>query len=163
LSVHPDHVCGSSGWGFDHTGASGYLAEKCESLIVKANESYINLHQHLFPNREQSKLATDLGDIFLRIIAQRMLREFWQMPKYRDSEQALKAWYAFARDANWKNPHDVKKQFATASIIGNRRVVFNIAGNKYRLIVHFHFNTAIGYVRFVGTHKQYDKIDAESI
>lgn len=99
----------------------------------------------------------------MRIIALKMLRAFWLKPEYRDSEQPLKTWYAFAKDANWKNPHDVKTQFANASVIGNRRVVFNIAGNKYRLIIHFHFDTAIGYVRFLGTHRQYDKIDAESV
>lgn len=84
-------------------------------------------------------------------------------PEHRDSEQPLKTWYALAKEAKWKNPHDVKKQFANASIVGNHRVVFNIAGNKYRLIIHFHFNTKIACVRFVGTHKQYDRIDAETI
>jgi len=92
-----------------------------------------------------------------------MLREFWQKPEYSDSEQALKTWYAFAKEATWKSPHDVKAQFSTASVIGNQRMVLNIAGNRYRLIIQFHFNTEIGYVRFVGTHKQYDKVDAESI
>jgi len=99
----------------------------------------------------------------LRIIAIRILRDFWREPKHRDSEQALKTWYALAKEASWKSPHDVKKQFASASIVGNQRVVFNIAGNKYRLIIHFHFNTKIAYVRFMGTHKQYDRIDAETI
>jgi mRNA interferase HigB len=99
----------------------------------------------------------------LRIIALRNLREFWRIPEFRDSEQALKTWYSLARTANWKSSHDVKAQLSTASIIGNKRVVFNIAGNKYRLVVQFHFNTSIGYVRFVGTHKQYDAIDAETI
>ena len=99
----------------------------------------------------------------MRIIAQRTLREFWKQPGHRDAEQPLKAWYAEARNAAWRTPADIKTQYGSASIVGDNRVVFNIAGNKYRLVVQFHYNAGIGYVRFVGTHKEYDQIDVETV
>ncbi|MBN2393126.1 MAG: type II toxin-antitoxin system HigB family toxin [Anaerolineae bacterium] len=99
----------------------------------------------------------------MRIIARRMLREFWEQPAYRDAEQPLKAWYAEVSAAAWRTPADIKEKYGSASIVGDNRVVFNIAGNKYRLVVKFHYNTGIGYVRFIGTHAAYDKIDVEVI
>jgi mRNA interferase HigB len=97
----------------------------------------------------------------MRVIAKRTLREFWH--KYPDSEQALKAWYAEAKHATWETPADVKAVYATASILKNSRVVFNICGNKYRLVARINYPYQIVYVRFLGTHKQYDAIDAETI
>jgi len=99
----------------------------------------------------------------LRIIKIRTLRDFWSDPGYSDSEQPLKSWYVVAKSANWAKPQDVKSQFRNASIVKGNRVVFNIAGNKYRLIVKFNYEFKIGYIRFLGTHKQYDAIDAEAI
>ena len=99
----------------------------------------------------------------MRVIAKRTLREFWQQKKYADSEQPLKSWYKIAAKADWGTPADIKAQFAHASIIGKNRVVFNIAGNKYRLIVAVNYDYRIMRVRFVGTHKQYDEINAEEI
>ncbi len=99
----------------------------------------------------------------MRIIARRTIKEFWEDPAYADSEQALKSWFAIAKSAKWATPQDIKNQFANASIIGDKRVVFNISGNKYRLIVKFNYPYRIGYIRFIGTHRQYDLIDAESI
>jgi mRNA interferase HigB len=99
----------------------------------------------------------------LRIIKIKTLRDFWNHPAYIDSEQPLKSWYAIAKSADWATPHDVKDRFGNASIIGDNRVVFNIAGNKYRLIVKFNYPYRIGYIRFMGTHRQYDDIDAETI
>lgn len=99
----------------------------------------------------------------MRIISRKILKEFWGRPEYHDSEQPLKAWFAEAKSANWKNSMDVKRQFRTASPIHENRVVFNIAGNKYRLVVKIHYNTGIVYIRFIGTHKQYDQIDVEKI
>lgn len=75
----------------------------------------------------------------------------------------MRSWYLIAKSADWTTPHDVKVQFGNASIIGDSRVVFNIAGNKYRLIVKFNYSYKIGYIRFVGTHRQYDEIDADTI
>jgi len=99
----------------------------------------------------------------MRIIALKTLRTFWEVPAHRDAEQPLKAWYAEAKNANWLTPTDVKAQYRNASVVGDNRVVFNIAGNKYRLVVKFHYNTSIGYVRFVGTHGAYDQIDVETV
>jgi len=89
------------------------------------------------------------------------LREFWNI--YPDSEEPLKAWFQEATHADWANPHDVKALYGNASVIGDGRIVFNIAGNKYRLIVWFNFPYRIGYIRFVGTHAEYDGIDAENV
>lgn len=99
----------------------------------------------------------------MHIIAKRTLREFWEAPGHDDAEQPLKAWYAEAAHATWRTPVDVKAQYGSASIIGDNRVVFNIGGNKYRLVVKFHYNTGIGFIRFIGTHAEYDEIDAETI
>jgi mRNA interferase HigB len=99
----------------------------------------------------------------MRIIALRTLREFWEKPEYQDSEQPLKAWYAEATNAIWHTPADIKAHYRHASIVGDNRVVFNIAGNKYRLVVKFHYNRSIGYIRFIGTHAEYDRIDVEEV
>ncbi len=97
----------------------------------------------------------------MRVIARRTLQSFWT--GHGDSEQALKSWYQDTRKATWKSPVDVKADFPKASIVGDNRVVFNIVGGKYRLVVKFHYNTGIAYIRFVGTHAMYDKIDVERI
>lgn len=99
----------------------------------------------------------------MRIIARKTIREFWTIPQYRDSQKPLGLWYAAVKKAEWSSPGDVKRQFRNASIIGGNRVVFNIAGNKYRLVVKFNYPYRLGYIRFIGTHGQYDQIDAELI
>jgi mRNA interferase HigB len=99
----------------------------------------------------------------MRIIARSTLINFYTNPLYRDSEKALEAWYYEARRAEWHSPADIKRKYGNASITGNDRVVFNICGNKYRLIVKFHYAVGVGYVRFIGTHEEYDAIDAEKI
>jgi mRNA interferase HigB len=95
----------------------------------------------------------------MRIIAKSTLVSFWE--KYSDSEQPLKAWYREAKNAVWKTPVDIKEQYRNASILKKGRVVFNIAGNKYRLLVEVVYQIGVVYVKFVGTHKQYDAINAE--
>jgi mRNA interferase HigB len=99
----------------------------------------------------------------MRIISRRPLREFWSRPQYADAEQPLRAWFQEARKADWASPAQVKEMFGSASIVGNDRVVFNVAGNKYRLVVRISFAFRLVYVRFIGTHKQYDQIDAGTI
>ena len=99
----------------------------------------------------------------LRIIARRTIREFWDNPRYSDSQRPLRSWYRLARNADWRDPDDVKRQFRNASIIAGNRIVFNIAGNKYRLVVKFNYPYRIGYIRFIGTHAQYDQIDVANI
>ncbi len=97
----------------------------------------------------------------MRIIALKTLRTFWE--KYPDSRSQLEAWYHDARRASWKTPAGIKEIYRNASIIGNNRAVFNIKGNKYRLVVAIQYRFGIVYIRFVGTHEEYDKIDSETI
>ncbi len=99
----------------------------------------------------------------VRIIAHSTLIKFYTNPLYRDSEKALEAWYYEAKHAEWKAPADIKHKFRQASFVGNDRVVFNICGNKYRLIVKVEYTLNRCYICFVGTHKQYDAIDAERV
>jgi mRNA interferase HigB len=96
-----------------------------------------------------------------RIFAKSTLREFWE--KYPDAEQYLKVWYETAMNANWKTPSDIKKNYANASILKNGRMVFNIKGNTYRLVVKINFEMQWIFIRFIGTHHEYDKIDANTI
>jgi mRNA interferase HigB len=96
-----------------------------------------------------------------RIVAKRTLKEFWE--KHSDCEQHLKTWFDIAKHADWKTPNDIKATFASASIIADNRVVFNIKGNSYRLIVKFNYPKQWAFIRFIGTHAEYDKIDAATI
>ncbi len=97
----------------------------------------------------------------MRVIAKSTLKKFWEQRNYKDSEQPLKSWYDEAHKAEWKNFNEVKKDFPHASIIGKGRVVFNIKGNDYRLIVKFEFKMNAIFIRFIGTHQQYNKIKAD--
>lgn len=92
-----------------------------------------------------------------------MLKDFYSKTGCQDAKGPLDAWYHEAKNANWASWPDIKAQYRTASVLKNNRVVFNIGGNKYRLIVAINFPTQTVYIRFVGTHKEYDKIDAEVI
>lgn len=97
----------------------------------------------------------------MRVIAVSTLRAFWQ--RHPDAEQPLKAWYEEATSAIWAQPADIKAQYRSTSVLKNRRVVFNIKGNDYRLIVAVAYKLQIVYVKFVGTHKEYDAVDAVTI
>lgn len=97
----------------------------------------------------------------MRVIAVSTLRSFWQ--RHPDAEQPLKAWYDEAVAATWTQPADIKAHYRSASVLKNRRVVFNIKGNEYRLIVAIAYKLQIVYVKFVGTHKEYDAVDAQTI
>lgn len=99
----------------------------------------------------------------MRIISRKALREFWTRPGRRDAEQPLKAWLDEAKKAKWKRPQDIKVLYRHASFLPNHRVVFNIAGNKYRLVTALHYDTGIVYVRFIGTHPEYDRVDAAEV
>lgn len=96
-----------------------------------------------------------------RIFAKSTLRKFWE--KYPDSEQYLKTWYDTAMNSDWKMPNDIKQTYANASILKNGRIVFNIKGNLYRLIVKINFEKQWAFIRFIGTHAEYEKTDANSI
>lgn len=96
-----------------------------------------------------------------RIFAKRTLREFWE--DHADAEQYLKTWYDTAKASHWKTPNDVKSTFAHASILKNQRIVFNIKGNTYRLVAKFNFEKQWLFIRFIGTHDEYNRIDANNI
>lgn len=99
----------------------------------------------------------------MRVISRATLRDFWENPNYQDSEQALKSWFNEACKSAWKTPGDIKAKYRNASIIANNRVVFNIHGHKYRLVVAMKHSLGLCYIRFIGTHHQYDKIDVGNI
>lgn len=97
----------------------------------------------------------------MRVFSKAILRNFWK--KHADSEQQLKAWFKESESIIWKSPADVKKEYPQASIVANNRVVFNINGNKYRLVVKINYQRGWVFVKFIGTHKEYDHIDVTII
>jgi mRNA interferase HigB len=99
----------------------------------------------------------------MRVIAWSMLREFWKCLRYADSQDQLEAWYREAKQAQWSDPMEIKAQSRAASILKRGRVVFNITGNKYCLVVGINYPTQTVFIKLIGTHKQYDQIDAETI
>ena len=99
----------------------------------------------------------------MRIIKRATLEGFWRDKDYGDSKAPLEAWYGEAKRATWTSPQDAKDKYGTASIIANNRVVFNIKGNKYRLIVEIQYCAQIVWIKFLGTHKQYDDIEASTV
>jgi len=96
-----------------------------------------------------------------RIFSKSTIREFWE--KNPESEQYLKTWYDTAMGTDWKSPNDVKQTYANASILKDSRIVFNIKGNSFRLVAKFNFEKQWIFIRFIGTHSEYDKIDANLI
>ena len=97
----------------------------------------------------------------MKVIAVSTLRSFWEC--HPDAEQPLKAWYDEARHAAWITPQDIRNHYASASFIGNNRVVFNIKGTHYRLIVAVAYRFQAIYIKFIGTHAEYDRIDAATV
>jgi len=97
----------------------------------------------------------------MRVISKKTLREFWII--HKEAEQPLRTWYSEASKALWETPNQIKKDYVKASIITNNRVVFNICGNKYRLIVKINYKRSWVFIRFIGTHQDYNKIDATTI
>ena len=109
-----------------------------------------------FPNN-----AEPVSHDTMRIISRKTLRQFWE--RHPDIEQPLRAWYTDVKQACWRSPNDIKSIYANASIIANNRVVFNIKGNTYRIVVAVQYQFGIVYIRFVGSHEQYDRIDAATV
>ncbi len=97
----------------------------------------------------------------MRVIAKKILHEFWE--KHSDSKEQLKSWFQETSDSKWKGPKEIKKEYPSASFLADNRVVFNIKGNKYRLIVRINYDYQMVWIRFIGTHAEYDKIDATKI
>lgn len=99
----------------------------------------------------------------MHVIKRKPLVDFYEQQGHQDAKGALEAWYYEATHAQWASPADIKALYSSASILKDNRVVFNIAGNKYRLIVRINYGSRTVFVRFIGTHREYDKIDAEVI
>ena len=99
----------------------------------------------------------------MRVIAKSTLVKFWNKHECNDAKGALQSWYDEAAKADWKTPQEIKAHYRSASICGNNRVVFNIVGNKYRLVVEMQYQAGIAWVKFIGTHAQYDKINVENV
>ncbi|AQX17980.1 MULTISPECIES: type II toxin-antitoxin system HigB family toxin [unclassified Bartonella] len=97
----------------------------------------------------------------MKIVKISTLQTFWA--QYPDAEQPLKAWVDETKNAQWRSPHDIKEKYKNASILKNNQVVFNIRGNDYRLIVSIFYPAGWLYIKFIGTHKQYDAIDANTV
>jgi mRNA interferase HigB len=97
----------------------------------------------------------------MHVITRQKLSQFWQ--QHPDAMDVLKAWFKEAEQAHWQHPSDIQARYGSADFLAGNRVVFNIKGGHYRLIVQIHYNTQVVYIRFVGTHQAYDKINAEKI
>jgi len=97
----------------------------------------------------------------MHIISRRTLIEFWQ--KHPDAEEPLKAWFVYVKSAKWKNTAEIRSMFSHADFLENGRVCFNIGGNKYRLIVKVVYKLKRVYIRFIGTHAKYDRVDANKV
>ncbi len=93
----------------------------------------------------------------MRVIAKRRLREFYLKPEFIDSKAPLEAWYHETLKEVWRTPNDIKAKYRHASFVGDK-VVFNIAGNKYRLVVKINYHAGIVFIKFIGTHKMYDQL-----
>jgi mRNA interferase HigB len=99
----------------------------------------------------------------MRVIAKSTLVKFWRQPEHKDAIGALQSWYEEVIKADWNTPQEIKAQYRSASICGNNRVVFNIAGNKYRLVVEMQYKAGIVWIKFIGSHAQYDQINVENV
>ena len=119
------------------------------SLII-SHLGILLLHQYLLA-------------FLMRVIAKRTIKTFWEKPGCEDAHAPLEAWHDITIKALWQSPQDIKNQFGNASICGNNRVVFNIGGNKYSLVAEIQYRVGIVWVKFIGTHAEYDKINVETI
>lgn len=99
----------------------------------------------------------------MRIIAKKTLKEFYSNANYIDSQSSLESWYHEAIKSSWSNPNEIKAQYRHASLVGSNKVVFNICGNKYRLIVKINYLSQIIFIKFIGTHKEYDKLNIQEL
>ena len=97
----------------------------------------------------------------MRVISKKKLRDFWEL--HHDCEEKLKAWYNEAEQGDWSTPNELRREYPSASILKSNRVVFNIKGNKYRLIVKINYGYGVIWIRFIGSHEEFNRINAETI
>ena len=98
----------------------------------------------------------------MRVISRRTIKEFWEKKQFANAEEPLRAWYAEARSAAWTSWLDIRDKYSNASILKGGRVVFNILGNKYRLVTKVEYRLGLIFIKFIGTHREYDRIDANT-
>ena len=134
-----------------------YSQDLNQELILLSAVVYASIHKKCYCTHNGFMVSHDT----MRVIAKRTLREFWE--KHSSARQPLLSWYKAVQTAGWQNSAELKEQFSTASIINATRVVFNIGGNTYRLICIVRFDKQIIFVRFIGTHQEYDKINAAEV
>ena len=118
---------------------------------------YVHFDEQLYLQKSQN--GTKI--LPMRIISKRTLISYWK--KHPDTEQSLRAWHDEATKASWKTPQDIKRQYANASFVGKNRVVFNIKGNQHRLVVAVAYRFGALYIKFIGTHDEYDLIDVSNV
>lgn len=99
----------------------------------------------------------------MKIFKRKTLIDFYSQPKYSSSKESLEAWFHEVNSAQWESGHDIREKYPSASFVGNDRIVFNIKANDYRLIVKVQYKAKFVFIRFVGTHEEYDKIDAKEV
>ena len=122
------------------------------SFLIGLNEIILNLKFHIWELTYY---------ICMRVIAKKTLKEYFE--KNAESKQPLLIWFKEVNNGKWKNHNEMKETFSSLSIIPNERIVFNIKGNKYRIVAKVNYDYQIIWIRFVGTHAEYDKIDATKI
>ena len=122
---------------------------------------YINERKISLKNLPYWEICFTFVSKNVRVIAKGTLRDFWII--HKDCEEQLKSWYDEADRSSWISPNEIKLDYPSASILQGNRVVFNIKGNSYRLIVKINYKVGIIWIRFIGTHGEYDKINAETI
>lgn len=99
----------------------------------------------------------------MHVITKGRLQAYWRQPGREDAEEPLRAWYAEAKQASWQTPADIKSKYRSASFVADNRVIFNIGGNKHRLVVHLNYASGIVLIKFVGSHQEYDAIEAGTV
>lgn len=138
------------------------MSSRQGSVDLHVNEPYFNAyHENIVVDAVTARpVAVNVAR--MRIHRPGLLEAFW-INRFADSEKALRAWFYEARNASWNTPTELKAQFRNASILKAGRAVFNICGNKYRLVVRIDYRAQIALIRWIGTHSEYDGIDAEDV
>jgi len=131
-------------------------------MVVSSKETLVGFLGAVLNKRVVTNLVTYYSCI-MRVISRKILKEFYSNQKYTDSKIPIEVWFKDTSKATWKLPSDIKEKYRNASLPKGNRIVFNIHGNKYRLIVKIHYNLQTVFIRFIGTHEQYNKINAEEI
>lgn len=140
--------------------------KKSKSALQMEGVFLVNPFYHIHTTQQTFPMQVPISvtmcyNLFVRIISRRILREFWEI--HPEAMISLQTWFHDVEHASWDSPADIKAVYQNASIVANNRVVFNIKGNRYRLVVVVVYQHNVIYIRFVGTHEEYDRIDVTKI